>query len=101
MSVFSKPYRDDRNNRQGSILLYIRKKIVSKSTPNNLEYLPVEIDLRKKKWLLICWYNPHKSFCKGFFTAIKTEIDSLSSRSENFPITKYFNCQIHEESIIN
>ena len=69
MSGFSKPYIVDRNNKAGNILLYIREGITSKSIPvlfnsNNLEYLLVEISLRKKKWLLFCSYNLRKSFGK-------------------------------------
>ena len=67
MNSISKPYRVDSNSKEGGILLYITEGIISKSIPdslnsNNLEYLLVEINLRKKKWLLVCCYNPHKKF---------------------------------------
>ena len=67
MNSISKPYRVDSNSKEGGILLYITEGIISKSVPdslnsNNLEYLLVEINLRKKKWLLVCCYNPHKKF---------------------------------------
>ena len=67
MTSISKPYRVDSNSKGGGILLYITEGIISKSIPdslnsNNLEYLLVEINLRKKKWLLVCCYNPHKKF---------------------------------------
>ena len=67
MNSISKPYRVDSNSKEGGILLYITEGIISKSIPdslnsNSLEYLLVEINLRKKKWLLVCCYNPHKKF---------------------------------------
>ena len=67
MNSISKPYRVDSNSKEGGILLYITEGIISKSIPdslnsNNLEYFLVEINLRKKKWLLVCCYNPHKKF---------------------------------------
>ena len=67
---------------------------------NNLEYLLVEINLRKKKWL-VCCYSPHRSFSKDFLTAISKGIDWLSSRFEKFLIIGDYNCEIHEESIYN
>ena len=63
-------------------LLYVREGIKSKSIPvsfnsNTLEYLLVEITLRKKKWLLVCCYNPHRSFSEDFLAALSKEIDPL------------------------
>ena len=64
---FASPYRLDRNANGGGILLYVREDISSKLLRNtsfrnnNIEAMFVEINLRKKKWLLSCSYNPHKS----------------------------------------
>ena len=61
---FCDPYRFDRNRNGGGIMLYIREDISSrlreKNLRNNSEYFSVEINLRKKKRLLCCTYNPHK-----------------------------------------
>ena len=98
MNGFSKPYNVEKNDKVGSILLYIRERIIFKSIPvsfnsNNLEYLLAEINLRKKKWILVCCYNPHKKILKDFLTTISEEIDSLLTRYENFLIIGDFNCQ--------
>ena len=82
---FSKSYIFYRNNKGGGTVLYIRVGIIFKSiqvsfNSNNLENVFLEINLRKKNWLLVCCYNPHKSFPKNFLAAISKEIDSLSSR---------------------
>ena len=63
---FSSPYQLDRNTHGGGILLYVREDIPSKllnglEFKGNLEAMFVEINLRKKKWLLSCFYNPQKS----------------------------------------
>ena len=67
----------------------IREGIISKSilaplNINNLEYLLVDINFRKKKQLIVYCYNLHKYFSEDFFTARSKEMDSLSSRYENF-----------------
>ena len=61
---FSDPFRVDRNCHGGGILLYAREDIPVKLL--SVEPLPtecffVEINLRKRKWLVCCSYNPqHK-----------------------------------------
>ena len=60
---FREPYRFDRNGKGGGILLYIRDDIPSKliESKMTIEGLFVEINLRKKKCLLCCFYNPKNS----------------------------------------
>ena len=67
MSGFSKPDRVDRCSNGGGLLLYIRKDIpftrllTEYRSPENVECLFVEINIRKKKWRLCCSYNPHRN----------------------------------------
>ena len=63
---FSSPYRFDRNPHGGGILLYVKKDIPLKllngiEFKGDLEAMFVEINFKKKKWLLSCSYNPQKS----------------------------------------
>ena len=62
---FSAPYSFDRNSKGGGLLFYIREDIPSKiltySSNCDIETLLVEINLRKRKWLLNGSYNPYKS----------------------------------------
>ena len=56
---YSNPYRLDRRQHGGGLLLYIRSDIPSR----HVKYLTilnffVEINLYKKKWLIGCSYNP-------------------------------------------
>ena len=56
---YSVPFRFDRNGNGGGILLYIRSKLLSMN--ENIQGFFVEVNLhKKKKWLLICSYNPTK-----------------------------------------
>ena len=61
-----KPYRLDRCSKGGNLLLFAWNNISSQlltehKTTTNLECTFIEISLRKKSWLLCCFYNPHKS----------------------------------------
>ena len=65
MQGFSVSYRYDRKGKGGRLLLYIRediqpKLLISKSKCN-IETLSVAVNLRKRKWLLNCSYNPHQN----------------------------------------
>ena len=57
---YSEPCRLDRNGYGGGILLYKREDIPSKiiESKMNIEGFFVELNLRRKKWLLCCSYNP-------------------------------------------
>ena len=66
LSGFSKPYRLHRSSNVGGILLHIRDKIPSRlltgyKVKGNLELFLVEVNIRKKKWLLGRSYNQHQS----------------------------------------
>ena len=56
-------YRLDRNANGGGILLYIREDIPSTllNFDMPIESLFIEINIRKKKWLLVGTYNPNKN----------------------------------------
>ena len=56
---FAAPFRLDRTNTGGGILVYVRDGIPSKLLnisylSSDTECLAIEINLRKTKWLLIC-----------------------------------------------
>ena len=66
MSDFYKPYRPDHCSNGGGLMLYIREDISScllteYKPPEKVECLFVEINIRKKKWLLCSSYNSHKN----------------------------------------
>ena len=104
MKSYSKPYRLERNSKGGGIILYVRKDIPSKlihssCTSHDKEYFLVELNLRKQKWLIICNYNPHKTRIKGYLECISKEIDSHSSKYDNFLLLGDFNSEPTEEAM--
>ena len=79
---FSTPYRLDRTAKGGGILLYIRQDIPSKyikkiTVNESFEGFFVEINLRSKKWLLGCSYNPHKEKVISHLNKLNTALDKL------------------------
>ena len=62
---FPMPYRRDRNTHAGGILVYFRNNITAKllklENPSlDIEAVFIEINIKSKKWLLCCTYNPNK-----------------------------------------
>ena len=79
-------YRRDRSISGGGIILYIRDDIPATllNTETYIEGLYVEINVRKKKWLIGCSYNPHKTFISANLKEIGKNVDTYSSRYDNF-----------------
>ena len=65
-------YRLDRNANGGGILLYIREDIPSTllNSDMSIESFSIEINIRKKKWLLVCTYNPNKNLISNHLKEI-------------------------------
>ena len=65
MNSFHPPFRKDRTGKSSGLLLYIQEDIPFREimvTPEpNIEAIFVEINLRKRKWLIIGGYNPDKA----------------------------------------
>ena len=99
---FTTPYRLDQNGSGGGILVYIAEDIPSKLIPtelSNKEVFFLELDLRKKKWVLCCSYNPHSNFIETHMDTIGKVINSLSARYENFVLISDFNAEESDTSI--
>ena len=78
-------FRLDQNEYGGGIALYVRDYIPSKFIPmKNSEGFFIELNLRKKKWLLCCTYNPSRSFISDHLSTIGNNIDLLLANYENF-----------------
>ena len=104
INMFSSRYRLDANAHGGGILLYVREDIPSKllkgtEFKGNLEAMFVEINLRKKKWLLSCSYNPQKSEIRKHLGAVGKNLDLYSSKYENFILLGDFNVEPTEDAM--
>ena len=73
LNGFCKPYRLDRNSNGGGILLYVRDDIplqllTDYKIKDHLDLFSMEVIIRKKTWLLGCYYNPHKIISPTTYT---------------------------------
>ena len=59
----------------------------------------VEINLRKKKWLISCSYNLHLQFIDKHLTHIGKGLDSLSSKYEDHILMGEFNAELSNNFI--
>ena len=85
-------------------MLFIRDNILFRllkpgNLPSNTEVLFIEINLRKKKWLICCGYNPNKSFINKFTHDIGKVLDSFIDNYDNFLIAGDWNSEITESSM--
>ena len=74
------------------------KKIILNFYPK-IEAIAIEINLKKKKWLLVSSYNPHKSMIQIHLNSISKQLDVLYKRYENFIIIGDLNSEISEEAL--
>lgn len=104
MQGYSSPFRLDRNSCGGGILLYVREDIPAKLINNakfdhDIEAMFIEINLRKKKWLLSVSYNPHKSLIEKHLRAIGKNLDLCSGLYGNFILMGDFNAEPTENAM--
>ena len=104
---FSKPYRLDRNNHGGGVMIYVRKDIPSKELKQhtfskNMEALFIEINLRKCKLLLVgTYHSTHPQYGtsdKDYFEQMGLALD-VYSNYDKFLVAGDFNVQENESSI--
>ena len=103
---FKKPYRKDRNEHGGGVMIYVRNDIPSQEKdyklPSNVEGVLVEINLRKMKFLLIGVYHStnaeHGTSDDVFLHELGTCLDVHSSY-DNFLIAGDFNMQEHNTKL--
>ena len=91
-------YRLDENANGGGLLLYVRedfqsKKIDDVDSDTGLGAMFIEINIRKIKRLVSCSYNPHKADIKNHLKAIAKNLDSQSSKYDNFIALGDFNVE--------
>ena len=84
-------------------MIYIREdipsRLIERKVRNNVEYFFVEINLRKKKWLLFCSYNPHKNYISNYVDVLRRELNIHSSSYENFLLLGDFNAEMTDSSL--
>ena len=97
MTGYSIPFRLDRRRHEGGIILFVRGdipcKIIKTDCDADFEGIFVEINLRKKKWILFCSYNPHKSNIANHLRNICKTLDKLNSTYDNLVLPEDFNAE--------
>ena len=94
-------YRLDRNSNRGWILLNVREDIPSTLLKTELliEGFCIEINIRKKKWLLVCTYNPNKNLISNHLKEIGKHLGNYSSKYDNFILLGDLNSEPTESAV--
>ena len=95
---FSLPYRCDRNEKGGGVMIYVRedihcRKLTTLPPSSNFEGIFLEINLRKTKWLVLGGYNNNKLNIDNFLGNLGPNLD------HNFLLLGDFISEIHEPSM--
>ena len=75
-------------------MLFIRIDIPAKVVSTDgrpIESFYVELNFRRKKWLLNCSYNPKHGSIESYLDPLSKSIDALSSKYDNFIFLGDFN----------
>ena len=99
MNGFHLPFRKERTDKGGGLLFYIHVpcREIMVSLESNIEAIFVEINLRKRKWLIIGGYNPDKAKISNFFSCIESKLNELCLKHENVILMGDLNSEISEE----
>ena len=96
---FATPFRRDRNEFGVGIMVFVREdipsKLISKETLD-IEGIFIELNFRKKKWLLSCSYNPNKNTITDHPEILRRNLDLYSAHYENLIIIGDFNTDINQ-----
>ena len=98
------PYRLDRNSHGGGILYMCVKTFRAKLIPMKnctIEGFFLELNLRSKKWLISCSYNPHRTFISHHLNSIGKNLDLLSGNYENIFVMGDFDADMENINFKN
>ena len=100
-TFFTRFYRLDRNSNGGGILLCVREDIPSTllNTELLIDGFCIEINIRKKKWLLVCTNNPNKNLISSHLKEIGKNLDNYSSKYDNFILLGDLNSEPTESAV--
>ena len=77
----------------------IPSRSLNRASERNIETLPVQINLRKRKWLLTCCYNPDKSLISSNFDFLDNILSKYSKSYENLFFHTDFNNTMDDKFI--
>ena len=101
---FKTPYRLDVSSSSGGLLVYVTDRIVSREllgapVQDDIQVIPIELNLRKEKWLFLPSYRPPCQNIKYFLDNMETLIDFHSKSSGKLLILGDLNMEVLESSL--
>ena len=101
MNGFNPPFRKNRTDKGGGLMLFIKEHVSCRELNMNLELniaaIFIEINLRKRKWLLIGGYNPDKNQISTFLNCIESKLNELCLKYENIILMGDLHSEMCEE----
>ena len=96
-------YRRDRNMNGGGLMLYVREDIPSclLNIDNSYEAFYIEINVRKKKWLIGCTYNPKHSLISSHLDQLGRYLDRYLTTYDNFLLLGDMNAEPNNQTVID
>ena len=100
---FNTPFRVDREQKSGGMMLYFREdlpvKLLSIDRTNKSCF--VELNMKRTKWLISYSYNPNKSNIYSNLESLSRNLDLFSSKYDNVLVVGDFNVSVEEANIKN
>ena len=99
---FAPPLYLDRVRFSGGILVHVQENIPAKllsSEAKTTESIFIELNFRKKKWLLSCSYNPSKSKVISHLEYLRRSWDFYASNYDNLLLMGDFNVNTSESNM--
>ena len=103
---YSNPHRRDRFLGGGGLLMYINENIPSRvlklhKTPEDIEILSVEINLKKQKWCIVGIYRPPCTQKQYFIDNLSRVVDCYSTKYDNIIILGDFNMEPSDDHMVS
>ena len=94
------------NDRSGGLLVYVNENIPSHikndfQFSEDIQIVPIEINLRKQKWLIISIYRPPKQNIKYFLENLASIYDFYTRTNDNILVMGDFNAAPHDPIMKN
>ena len=96
-------YRRDRNANGGGLILYVKEDIPSSMLKIDITYesMYIEINVRKKKWLLGCSYNPKQILISNHLEQVGCYLDDYLTTYDRFLLLGDMNAEPDNQNIID
>ena len=92
---FKKPYRFNVSDTSGGLMIYVNEAIPSRRIPSSLppdiQCIPIELNLRKQKWLVLSIYRHHSQTLQYFIDKISNQLDLFYKDYDNVILLGDFN----------